>query len=65
MGKVILMVIIIYNNQPQRTYRAATEGKDDCHNQEVILAKNPPIDEDMIKFMIGCSFEEPVPDVAL
>jgi hypothetical protein len=65
MGKVILMVVIIYSNQPSKTYRGATEGKDDCQRQEVIIAKNPPIDENMTKFMIGCSFEEPIPDVAL
>jgi hypothetical protein len=65
MAKVILMVMIIYNNQPNKTYRGATEGKDDCHRQEVILATNPPIDEDVTKFIIACSFEEPIPDIAL
>jgi hypothetical protein len=29
------------------------------------VAKNPPIDDGVVKYMIGCSFEEPIPDVAL
>jgi uncharacterized protein YcsI (UPF0317 family) len=65
MGKVILLVVIAYTNHPSITYRAATAGMSDCYAQAAMLAKAPPIDEDVTKYMIGCSFEEPIPDVPL
>ena len=61
MGKIIVLVVIVYNNAPTITYRGAAKNVEDCYTQALILAKNAPDDEHVEKYMIGCSFEDPLP----
>jgi hypothetical protein len=60
MSKVFLVVMIIYGNHPMTSYRGVTTGAEDCNAQAAALAlKAPPDDDDVTKYTIGCSFEEP------
>ncbi len=58
MTKVFLMVVIFYTNQPAKQYHEATNGSDDCHAREVELYQTIPADN-VVKYFLGCSFEEP------
>jgi hypothetical protein len=60
MTKVFLMVVISYTNQPSITYRAITKTVEDCYAEGAMLAKQaPPEGDNVVKYFIGCSFEEP------
>ena len=61
MGKIILIVVIVFSDKPIATYKATMGTAAECHRQEAILSENPPIDDDVVKYMIGCSFEEQLP----
>jgi hypothetical protein len=57
--KVLLLVVIVFNDHPPVTYKTPTEGAADCYTQALELSKNtPPEGEHIIKYLIGCSFEE-------
>lgn len=65
MIKVLLMVVIVFNNKPSVTYKVVMKDTADCYTHALELSKSPPIDDDVTKFLIGCSFEDPVPKEAL
>ena len=54
------MVVIAFSDKPSETRKTVMKNADDCYATAALLAKAPPIDEDVIKYLIGCSFEEPV-----
>lgn len=59
MGKVILLVIIVFNDGPSKTYRMPTNGLVDCYTQAAELSQvAPPSADNVVKYLIGCSFEE-------
>ena len=65
MGKVLLIVVIVFSDKPVVTYKVAMGTTAECHKQEEILSENPPIDVDVVKYLIGCSFEEHLPIIPL
>ncbi len=61
MGKVFVLVVIFYNNAPTMTYRGTAKNVENCYAQALTLAKVPLDDEHVEKYVIGCSFEDPIP----
>lgn len=64
MTKVFLFVVIAYVNQPSKSYHQEMKGIDECRATEAELYQTIPSDN-VEKYIIGCSFEEPAPQYPL
>jgi hypothetical protein len=59
MTKVFLLVVIVYaNGQPIKQYHEPVAGIDECHAREIELYQTIP-SNGVVKYFLGCSFEEP------
>jgi hypothetical protein len=56
-----MIVLVFGDGRPPVTYRAVERSLEACYLEATELARLPPDDEAVVKFMIGCSFEGRVP----
>ena len=61
MGKILLIVVIAFSDKPTVKYEVEMKSTIDCYEQAIELSKNPPIGDNVVKYLIGCLFEDHLP----
>ena len=61
MGKILLIVVIVFSDKPTVKYEVEMKTTEDCHRSEEVLYRSPPAGDNVVKYLIGCLFEDHLP----